>query len=370
MLNGRRTHSLAANAALPLLLMAALVIFAACGGGSSVPANNGPSWASLQGQVLEDSGGRVTSATTVGVAGAEVSLIETSTGELIGTDVTDGSGSFEFPAISTTTDQVVQVQVASDNDLDSDGESDLITVIYPLELDNPSMYFLSEMLSSVDSDQDGQNESIKVEIGLQDGSGQVDGSLSQMNYETDESVNDEDGDGDLDDEQGFLDANHDGLPDNLVGNQNALHGGQLRGPIVELTDESITLNGITFLLTDATQWKDMGNKNPDPEVFGEGVMVKVHGLWNGEDWIALEVKTSGPRSGGDDEEFGGDDAGGDDDGGDDDVGGDDGDDGDDGGDDVGGDDDGGDDGGDGGDDGSGDGDDDSSDDDGEGEGAL
>jgi hypothetical protein len=105
MTNVRLALFLATKAAAAYLLIAALVAFAACGGGSGAPADGDPvpGLANLQVQVLENPDGRVTSATGVGLADVPVSLIDTDSGQLIGTDVTDGAGMFEFAAVPITT---------------------------------------------------------------------------------------------------------------------------------------------------------------------------------------------------------------------------------------------------------------------------
>jgi len=91
-----------------LVLVAAMLVVASCGGGgaSALPAPQNtnkpaPGTADLSGQLVQAGGERVVSAAGSGLPGVFVTLIDTLTGGKTGTDITDNLGKFEFKGVPT-----------------------------------------------------------------------------------------------------------------------------------------------------------------------------------------------------------------------------------------------------------------------------
>lgn len=308
------------NIIVTVLLLAAFVL-SSCGGGGSSANIAGDTQASITGNLSVDNGVKGSSSLG-GLDGGEVSVIN-SDGELQATTQTDSSGNFNLTGLQEG-ENLLKVEFDSEYQLGQDG-SNQVELLFPVTVV-------------------GGNNTVDGDVYFQDldGDGVPDGLQLTTVVNNDEESRlvepepgivriDFDSDGEFDDEVPLRDLDGDGLPEDAHGSDNSLHGGILKGPIQSISDTEIVVNGVMFLITDATRFKDKGNKSPDMDVFQEGTNVHIRGMWNGEEWTAIEIKTTGVRGMGDDD---------DDDDGDDDDGGDDGD-GDDG------------DGGDGGDDGSG-----------------
>ena len=322
------------NTSLMILTFAVGALLSACGGGSSAPANQQPgNQTSLSGQFQIDNGVRGTSSLS-GLNGA-VSVISMDSGELQATTQTNANGQFTLTDIAPG-ESLLKLEFDSDYSLGQDG-SNQVEVLVPVTVINGVNNSLEGSVRFNDLNNDGTPDGFQID--------------TTTNNETDsrlvEPVDgfvriDEDGDGDCMDEDKLRDLDGDGLPEDAHGRDHSLRGGVLKGPIESIDDTTIVVNGVLFNISDATRFKDHGNRQPDMELFQEGTNVHIRGVFNGTEWTALEVKTSGVRDKGegDDDSMGDDDGDdgdddGDDDGtdGDDDGTGDDGE-GDDGGDDM------------------------------------
>ncbi|MCB1187569.1 hypothetical protein KDL29_10430 [bacterium] len=302
------------NAILLISFIVASLALASCGGGgagsANPPANN---QTSLTGQLSIDNGVKGSSALS-GLNG-QVSVISDS-GELLATTPTTATGSFRINEIEQG-DGLLKIEFDSNYQLGQDGTNN-VEILMPVTVVSGRENTVQGAVTFQDLNNDGVPDGVQL---ITDINGSPDARLIEPG---DGFVRiDSDGDGDCRDEDRLRDLDGDGLPEDAHGRDHSLRGGIIKGPIMSISETELVVNGVLFNITDATRFKDHGNRNPDMAVFAEGTNVHIRGIWNGEEWTAIEVKTTGVRGkgdGDDDDDGAGDDDGDDDDSGDDDGG--------------------------------------------------
>ncbi len=300
-----RLHNIIRNAGAGLLAALAGISLASCGGGSgsvnNLPGPGGagqprPGTADLQGQLLEGASGRVASAAG-SLAGIPVSLINTLTGALQGTQTTSAAGGFEFKAIPSGNTYLLKVEFTAAQDLDGDGVNDQVELYFPLSVADQSITQLVQSLSLDDSNSDGSVDSIVVSSELGDDKGGQHSDRRQHRFRDGRTVEDSNNNGSFSDDSGFDDSNCDNLPDSSsTGEDNSgagtgLSGIELFGALESINSSSFTVGGVTFAFTSATEWQVGDNHHADPSQFPAGTQVKVEGFASSTGYIATEVKT-------------------------------------------------------------------------------
>ncbi|MCB1216671.1 hypothetical protein KDL44_04725 [bacterium] len=293
-------------------LLAAVITsltIASCGGGGSsapLPVDNGNGVAAgttnVNGTVLQSTDVKASSAVGDGLAGLLVSLINTSTGSLMGTDVTDSLGKYEFKGIPSGDGYLVKIEFKSTQDLDGDGRLDEIELYFPVDLANQAVTELLQQIGVSDSDNDGQLDAIEVEFHLNDDHGNSESSHRQHRRRGGETRVDDNNDGSFDDS--FDDSDGDGLPDtsfsggSIDDSNSGLHELEVKGLIESISAENITVGGTSFAISSGTTWRIGDNRNADPALFTSGTFVEVEGFSDGNGgWIASKVKTEDDFSG-------------------------------------------------------------------------
>ncbi|MCB1219214.1 MAG: hypothetical protein H7A35_05790 [Planctomycetales bacterium] len=292
-------------------LLAAVITsltIASCGGGGAsapLPGDNGlgngngvaAGTTNVNGTVLQGTDVKASSAVGDGMAGLLISLINTSTGQLMGTDVTDSLGKYEFKGIPSGDGYLVKIEFKSTQDLDGDGRLDEIELYFPVDLANQAVTDLLQQIGVSDSDSDGQLDALEVEFHLNDDKGNSESSHRQHRRRGGETRVDDNNDGSFDDS--FDDSDGDGLPDTSFSggsiddsSNSGLHELEVKGLIESISADSITVGGSTFALSSSTVWRIGDNRNADPAQFTAGTFVEVEGFTDGNGgWIASKVKT-------------------------------------------------------------------------------
>ncbi|MCC7479162.1 carboxypeptidase regulatory-like domain-containing protein [bacterium] len=290
----KNTKNLIALAALTGLSL----IAASCGGGGGGPVNpggGGPAagTADLTGTLKEGAGGRVTSTVGDGLSGIPVSLINTVTGALQGTDTTSASGNFEFKAIPSGSSYLVKVEFTSSKDLDGDGSNDQVELYFPVSVADQSITNLIQTIGVDDSNNDGSDDSLVVKTEIGDDNGHRESHHRQHRFRDGQTVDDSNNNGSFSDDSGFDDSNCDNLPDSSSSSGGSMGSGiELFGAISSIDSSSFTVNGVTFSFTSATEWHVGDRSHASPSEFPVGTEVKVEGFKaaNGG-FVATEVKT-------------------------------------------------------------------------------
>lgn len=280
-----------------MLASSGLLTATACGGGASAPTpapGPPPPQAGLSGQILQDTGARVVSAANAGLEGATISALKASDGYVQASQTVAADGRFSFKSLPSG-DFLVRINFTGDADLDNDGSPDSIEVIMPATVQGNSSTMVI-VFASADTDNDGKPDSLLVRSDLTGSLGLRDQKLQRLNFKHHELLCDENGDADLDDDVPEADSDLDGIPD-VPGHINALHGGVLHGEISAIDAGSLTVDGVSFEITNATVFRIRGNHDAAQADFSVGQAVLVRGLWNGEKWLALEVKLAGQGHG-------------------------------------------------------------------------
>jgi hypothetical protein len=291
---------------------------ASCGGGgaAAIPgpgAGNGvaPGTTDVNGQLIQASTQKASSTVGDGLSGILVKLISTSTGRLMGSDITDGLGKYEFKGVPSGNGYLVKVEFTSSQDLNGDGSLDEIELYFPVNLADQAVMELLQQIGVSDSDNDGQLDAIEVEFHSSDDKGNTDSNHSQHQRRNGKTSIDSNDDGSFDDsDDSFDDSDCDGLPDtsfsggSIDDSQSGLHELEVKGLISAIDGSSITVGDKTFTLTDSTTWRIGDNRNASPSEFTVGTFVEVEGRTDGSSgWIASKVKTEddfiGSGSGGD-----------------------------------------------------------------------
>ena len=278
-----------------LLAVAGLVItsIAACGGGGGNPDPNPVNKTALSGSLTQDTEKAVAAA--AGIRDATVTLLQGET--VVATVQTTANGKFDFGEIDPG-NYTLQFEFQGSEDLDDDGEADVFIFNIPVTILADATVVFNTNIIGVDIDQDGDLDSIDIDSLLTDNKGSNIRRLVRLLHRLGKLQEDTDGDGDIDDEDLEDDVDNDGIPDNAQGSLNSLHGGILRGAIQEVGDDSITVRGIDFEVNNQTKFRDRGNKNVDLDDFDVGDNVHIHARWNGDNWVALMIKTTGQGGGG------------------------------------------------------------------------
>ncbi len=302
------------NTGIKMNLVAALAVIitsfalASCGGGGGapLPLDNGngvaPGTTNVNGTVLEGSDIKASSTVGDGMAGLLVSLINTSSGQLMGTDVTDSFGKYEFKGIPSGDGYLVKIEFTSTQDLDGNGSLDEIELYFPVDLADQAVMDLLQQIGVSDSDNDGQLDAVEVEFHASDDSGNSISNHRQHQRRSGKTNVDSNNDGSVDDS--FDDSDADGLPDSNSNdsssddNLNGLHELEIKGAIEAIDGSSITVGGTSFALTSSTTWRIGDNRNADPAEFTVGTFVEVEGMADGNGgWNASKVKTEDDGSG-------------------------------------------------------------------------
>jgi Domain of unknown function (DUF5666) len=298
--------------AIGILAAAAMVISSCGGGGGPKPGpdpDNKPAAgkADLSGKIVQGSGARAASAVGDGLGGIVIELINTLTGGLAGTDTTDANGNYEIKGVLAGDHYMVKVEFSSAQDLDGDGQLDQVEMYFPVALEDQAIAELIQQIGLVDTNGDGVGDSFKVETGFSDDKGNDDSSSNQVNLETGQSFEDSDGDGSFDDESAFEDSNgdclpddsnHDGSPDMSGGSVGSV---EVEGLIEAISGTTITVGGLTFDLTAATEYHVGANHNASPGDFAVGQFAEVEGFSSGAgNFIAMEVKDAASDNSDDD----------------------------------------------------------------------
>lgn len=284
-----RTQATLVAISLSLSMLAAV----SCGGGS--PASLGDNGVRLTGQLsLDDT--QHGASTVSGLSGAAITAMDAGNGRVRSTAITGADGSFELQNLPNGM-VILRIEPGNTFVLSGIGSADPIELIQEFDLSGATHMQYNGRLTLVDTDGDGTADSLLTQRELHaDGGPSTQVDMREIMPDKQQVLVDSNGDGEVSDETPQEDADSDGIPDDVTGHMNSLHGGMLRGPIEEISSDSITVEGITFGITDGTKFKDKGNKQADPSMFVAGLNVLIRGLWNGTEWIALEIKSTGPRN--------------------------------------------------------------------------
>ena len=281
-----------------------------CGGGSAAPLpgpgnGNGvaPGTTDVNGLIIQGSAEKASSTVGDGLPGLLVSLISTSTGQLMGSDVTDGLGKYEFKGIPSGDGYLVKVEFSSSQDLDGNGQPDEIELYFPVDLADQAVMELLQQIGVSDSDNDGQLDAIEVEFHSTDDKGHVEDNHTQHQRRNGKTSVDSNNDGSFDDsDDSFDDSDADGLPDSSSSDDSnsGLHEMEVKGQISAIDGNSITVGDASFTLTSSTTWRIGDNRSADPAEFTVGTYVEVEGRSDGNGgWIASKVKTEDDGAGDD-----------------------------------------------------------------------
>jgi hypothetical protein len=278
--------------------MALIAVFStACGGGTSnVQPPPGNTTTSLSGQLQQDASAKVSSAASASLSGATVSAISTSSGSVQATQTVDANGNFDFTSLPAG-DYMLRVQFNGNADFNGDGSLDKVDVLLPVTLNQGANANVDVTFTAENSQGSGQPDSIQVKCDVSGSLTATVHRLEMLNFRSGELTLDANGNASLSDDTPAVDADGDGIPDFVTGSLNALHGGVLHGQISAIGGGSLTVDGVTFNITSATQFKAQGDASADQAQFTVGSEVLVSGLWNGTEWIALDVKLAGQGSG-------------------------------------------------------------------------
>jgi hypothetical protein len=288
---------------LSVLAVLAATVIAGCGGGGAAvtpPDNNGgapaPGTANISGQLVEGSGGRITSTVGDSLSGVLVQLINIATGQLAGTDVTDISGKYEFKGVPAGQQYLLKVEFQSSQDLNGDGSADQVELALALNPTDQQVLSLLQQLGATDSDNDGQLDAIRFENELSDDKGLHEEHNSEHRLRDGQTVIDDNGNGSFSDDSPFDDSNGDGVMDDNGGSGG--HGAddgvletEVRGAVTALSVDRIFIGEVSFRLTDATRWLGRDNEQLTAAQFAVGNFVEVEGLADGNGGLtALKVK--------------------------------------------------------------------------------
>ncbi|MCC7477637.1 carboxypeptidase regulatory-like domain-containing protein [bacterium] len=307
-------------AALFLTLLA--LSLCACGGGSSViqpgpddgqnPGgnNNGGNpprtTASLSGQLRQDPLAQVSASPGASMSGAQVSVLAVDSGEVQASTTTAVDGSFRFASLPPG-DHMLRLNFTGRLDNDGDGKPDKVELLQKVELEAGQDSVFNSTLKDVDEDDDGESDAYEMRCAIGDGEGNSEERLLRLLHRLLKLLEDRDGDGSLMDENPVADEDGDCMADKPGGGNSGgwngnTHGGVIRGEISAIDEESLTVNDVTFLITDATRWKSRGHEDGGAPRFDVGDEVRVRGMWNGTEWIALEVKLKDKKHDDDDDD--------------------------------------------------------------------
>jgi hypothetical protein len=298
-------------------LAAAIVISVStsCGGGGAAvippPGGGGPAagTANISGQLQEGAGGKVISAVGDSLAGVLVQLINTATGKLAGTDVTDLTGKYEFKGVPSGQQYLLKVEFTSSRDLNGDGVNDQVELTLPLNPSDQATVNLLQQLGVEDTNGDGQLDAIRFENEINDDKGGITSRDSEHRFDDGQTVVDDNGNGDFGDDTPFDDSDCDGIADDSGtgggtggGDDSGVLENAARGAIEAITPDSLTVGGLTFALTNATKFLGLNNETLTAASFTTGALVEVEGFGAAATgWTAYKVKLEdGVAGGGDD----------------------------------------------------------------------
>jgi hypothetical protein len=283
--------------------LAAATILTGCGGGGNpdpIDTNDG---GTLNGQLVQAGGVKVTSAEGDGLSGIDVKLISKGNGAVVGRATTDSGGRFQFMELPNGS-YLIHINFTEAVDFDLDAASDEIDLFFPVDIAEDAITELIQELEAADTDGDSQPDSINVHIRISDDKGKNQETMQQHRRRHGQLRIDNDRDGNItDDDDTFDDDDADGLPDD--DRFQGPRGPKLKGDIEAISDTSITVDGQTFVITDATKFRSRGNSGAAAD-FEVGDEVQVTSFTNnlGEQ-VAVEIKLKKNHSGGgeDDDEI-------------------------------------------------------------------
>ncbi|MCC7478287.1 carboxypeptidase regulatory-like domain-containing protein [bacterium] len=267
------------------LLLAAclLTVLSACGnGGGREPESENTA---LNGQLVQAGPVKVVSADGDGLSNVSVQLLSATTAQILASAVTDSNGRFSFRDLSGGS-FLLRYSFNSSVDFDGDGSLDSQVVFIPISLSARATTELVHRLSALDTDSDGQLDSL--ELGLDSSSSiGLESERRQLRFRHGQLRIDIDGDGDFD--SVFDDEDCDGLPedDRYPGPR----GPKLRGDIEAISNTSITVAGVTFSINAATRFWVKNDRNAGSGQFNIGDEVQITSLPAGQGQrVALIIK--------------------------------------------------------------------------------
>jgi hypothetical protein len=190
---------------------------------------------------------------------------------------------------------LLKVEFTSSQDLDGDGALDQIELFFPLSLADQSIAQLLQQIGLTDANGDGQLDSVDVSIEFGDDHGRSENHVRQHRHRDGRTVEDSNGNGVIDDSDGrFDDSDGNGLPDG----SGQFAEREVFGAIEALSTASITVGGLTFSITSATEWQVGANHHSSPSLFSVGQAVKVEGFVSASgELVAREVKDQAALNG-------------------------------------------------------------------------
>jgi len=287
-----------------LLFLGAAVLglmLASCSGKSSAPPVT--TTTGLNGQLVQGTGTKVTTAVGDGLSGMQLQLISQSTGQVAGSTTTGSDGRFSFTDLPNG-GFLLKIRFQGTADLDGDGLLDFIESYIPITLTADQIAQLTAALGFDDTDSDSKDDALKIDIRFRvSASGSEQHSVRIHRHRHGDTEVDNDGNGSIDDD--FSDDNNDGLPDdNSDGHgQGSVHSGVWRGQISAISATSLTVGGQTFTLNSGTSFSSKGHNNAQSSDFAVGDWVQVKSI-TGSDGTqtALEVRLKhGHGNGGNDD---------------------------------------------------------------------
>jgi hypothetical protein len=275
------------------LIGSVLIAAASCGGGgggtvATPPSgnnnNNGSTTTGLTGQITQDAKAPLSS---TGLSGATVTAIDGRSGKVAETTTISTNGKFNFKNIQVG-NYLLRVNFNGNKDLDRDGNPDTVDLLIPVTVQETAGGDLTLILAGVDTDKDGQSDSIMVKPNIR---GKLRSMLAHwVNYLRHEVVTDKNNNGQADDD-GDPDSDNDGIPDDgSVSAPGSFTGGTFSGAIQAFDAGYIRVSGVTLLATDATRYLNYNGTTTVRSFFSVGTQVIVRAVWNGTAWLATEVR--------------------------------------------------------------------------------
>jgi hypothetical protein len=290
-----------------LLFFAAAVLtltIASCGGGNGTPPIT-QIGTGLDGQLVQGTGQKVTTAVGDGLGGVQLQLVSQTDGSVKASTTTAIDGRFSFRELPSGA-FLLKIRFQGTADLDGDGLLDFIESFLPITLTADQIAQLTAALNFDDTDDDNDDDALRIDVRIRISTGGAEQHFVRTHrHRHGDTEVDEDGDGDIDDS--FDDDDGNGLPDDgKNGGGHFPQGPKLRGEVEAISDSSITVDGQVFTINDGTSFRIRGDRKADPDEFEVGDEVQVTSFTNSNgDKVAIEVKLKtnhGHGGGGDEDE--------------------------------------------------------------------
>ncbi len=298
---------LSAKMAVFVFGLIAVMALAACGGGGGVTpnpndngngnGNNTPTTGTVAGSVLDAGLGlkvvaQADDASPEPIEGADVTLTESETGDVVDTTTTDENGEFEFEDVPANETYDVKVEVEIGDDLNGDGQPDSVETKSRVRVKAGKENRCDTELSTEDSSGDGNTDSLVVNTNIDDSNGQS-RNRNRQRHRDGQTDLDEDGDGNFD--TSIDDNDHDGIDDNIDGdddndgiddsadadsNDDGVSDAtefEIKGAIEAVGEGTITIGGVTYAFDELTRmFRDYGEALSVDELI-VGAVVEVEG---------------------------------------------------------------------------------------------